>query len=65
MSNTKGNGDDRRWTAEQINAQLDQIGEALADGVHDFIRGSLFGPGPRRRKPKPKPQRRQEPRDDE
>jgi hypothetical protein len=42
----------RVWTAEQINAQLDEVAEALIQGSHEFVRGFLFG-APRRRRPKP------------
>jgi hypothetical protein len=61
MSDQDSRRSRRVWSAEEIQEQLDQIGEVLARGPGEFLKGFLFGVPPRRR---PKPQRRQEPRDD-
>lgn len=53
--------DDRRrvWSADEINAQLDEIAEVIREGVPHLISGIFFGsPQPRqRRKPRPREQR--------
>jgi hypothetical protein len=50
----------RVWSADEINAQLDEVAEVLVQGAGEFVKGFLFG-APRR--PRPRPQRRQERRD--
>jgi hypothetical protein len=50
----------RVWSAGAINAQLDEVGDALVQGAGEFVKGFLFGAAPRRRhKPRSRPVRRE------
>jgi hypothetical protein len=42
----------RVWTADEINAQLDEVGEVLVQGAGELVNGFLFG-APRRPRPRP------------
>jgi hypothetical protein len=54
MSNQDNRRSPRVWSSHEISEQLDELGDALANGAGELVKGFPFGPGPRRkRKPKP------------